>query len=296
MENCLSCFDKQRQLGTTRKVKISAFAAFIVCLTNVFSASAQQDLEDMTLEERNAYQSASLALRDGPLNPASLAPVIESRTGLPRIEYQSIGPFGGMTAAMTIVFAQDENCLLELYKAYKDEEDVPTRYQACRYSWAAEIVRASVPDDESRWSDKWFNPRERWNYAVGNLASLILQYPDQSADQLIDRLPLEHISITPVSCPIASPNFAGVNEIKWMPQRFLNVIAPDDQDGEVGILDTDGEKVSISLHVLSDSVSAKGKPKDGTPMLWGLELMQAFQPCIEAAGYGQLGWSIYSDE
>lgn len=278
------------------RVKIVAFAAFIVCLTNFFSASAQKDFEDMTLEERNAYQSASIALRDGPLNPASLNPITESRTGLPRIEYQSVDAFGGITAAMTIVFARDENCLLELNKAYRAREDVSRHAQTCRYSWAAEIIRAPVPDDGSRWSDKWLNPRERWNYAVGSLASLILQYPDQSADQLIDRLQLERISITPMSCPTASPDFTSVNEIRWMPQRFSNVIVPDDQDGEAGILDKDGGQVFISLRTLSESVSSKGKPKDGTPMLWGLTLMQAFQPCIEAAGYGPLGWLRYSDQ
>ncbi|MEM9668981.1 MAG: hypothetical protein AAF950_08660 [Pseudomonadota bacterium] len=274
-------------------VRIIIIAALTIYLTCNLIASAQIDRVDekIPLESSAAY-TASLALRDGVFHPSSLNPKIDGRIGYPRIEYQMKDAFGAILAAMAIVFAQDENCLSDLHEAYRAGEDIPFHTQACEYYWAAEIVRGPVPEDQYRMNTKSLLARERWAAAVDGLESLILRHPEQPIDELIDQLPLERISVTPASCPEATPDFSGVRDMNWMPEWFLNVVAPNDPDTVPGLQFRykDPTKVIVTVRVGGHSATAQGVPEDGNPMGWGLELMRAFQPCVEAAGYGPLNW------
>lgn len=289
----LASFGRLKQKSASQITAICIVVSlFIYATSNVVTFAQTDRTEDkLQLDNSTAY-AASAALRKGIFDPSNMNPKIEGRVGFPRIEYQMKGPFGAIYAAMTIVFAQDENCLSDLHEAYRVGEDIPFHAQACRYYWAAEIVRGPVPEEQDRMSTTWLLTRERWHAAVDGLAALILQHPEQSVDELIDELPLERINVTPASCPEATPDFSGVREMNWMPEWFLNVVSPDDPDAVAGLQFRykDSAKVVVTLKVGGHSSTAEGVPEDGNPMHWGLELMGAFQPCIEAAGYGPLSW------
>lgn len=277
------------------KLSNSSFVFLLVAILSVACAQHAR-CEEVLAKGDSASKIATEALFNGPFDPSNLRPEIGTQKGLPRIEYKRVGEFGHPYEAMAIVFTQDEDCLATLREKWRSGEETRSPSQVCRYSWAAEIVRAPVPELEHRWNDTWLHPRERWLSAVRRLLRLINENPAHSVHELVEILPLERISVSPMTCPQSAPNFSDIRDIAWMPDRFANVIFPDEQEWDIGNSYKGGSPILITLKTEYNSSTARGMAEEGTPMFWAEQLMEAFQPCIEAAGFRPLGWSAGYNE
>lgn len=238
-----------------------------------------------------AYDEASVIIADELLNAGKLKTELTSNGGYSstRIEVTYIGDdWGFIAAAMAIELASDQTCLADQnHRIRETGQTNGSLSEICPIQWYARLVRAPVPDGHDK---PYLRARQRGSALRSKVAALLSATPEAQLETLKPELKLETLDVTAANCPTAELDFLKSETAEWVPHNFSFNLKPRGSSALPRIfLHPDTIKVKISSY--PDSVEAQGVPVEGTPMRWGLNLLNSMTPCLEAAGYQPLGWA-----
>lgn len=240
------------------------------------AASAAADAETSpTLE---ALSGAKQVLWETVFDPSVYAEGLHERPQT-RIEMRYHGDdYDYPVAALALTYAREPDCVAALRQAAVRPPD------ACPFGWRAHVVRAPEPE-----SNQYPGLRPRWRGSA--LEARLAAQPalmEAGAETIIAALDIEHLILEEAGCLEAQPDLAGLVTVSPVQKSYSELFDPAVEFKGLGGLYLHADTVSVRVESYAGVLEASGVPEAGRVTGWARDLLLAFDPCFEKAGFGPL--------